>query len=110
MTPDEITINAQRCCKITHNFTGQENQRPDNKAAQYWRNLFERSILYPADWTVEYDEEVAKVVQGEFLWKEHELRSQSVPNLRKIARKLDTTGAGKDELILNIIKAQNQLK
>lgn len=110
MNPNEITINAQRCCKITNIQTGQEMTRPAIAHSEYWRTLFERAIIRKDEFEVEYDAEAAKQVMGEYLWQEKELREKSIPDLRKICAKLDTTGHGKDEMVKNILLAQSKLK
>lgn len=109
MGPNEITINAQRCCKITNTMTGQEMTRPDSPGSSYWRTLFERAIMRANEFEVEYDAEAAKQVMGEVLWDERELRAKSIPDLRKICKKLNTTGSGKDEMVKNILLAQSNL-
>ena len=109
MSPNEITINAQRCCKITNILTGQEMVRPAAAASAYWRTLFERAVMKPGEFEVEYDAEAAKQIMGEVLWSEKELREKSIPDLRKLCKKFNTTGSGKDELVNNILLAQSQL-
>lgn len=109
MSPNEISINAQRCCKVTNILTGQEMVRPDVASSAYWRTLFERAVMKPTEFEIEYDSEAAKQIMGEVMWSEKELREKSIPDLRKICKKLNTTGSGKDELVKNILLAQSQL-
>ena len=109
MSPNEITINAQRCCKITNLISGKEMERPEIASSTYWRTLFERAVMKPTEFEIEYDSEAAKQIMGEVMWSEKELREKSIPDLRKICKKLNTTGSGKDELVKNILLAQSQL-
>ena len=109
MSPNEISINAQRCCKVTNILTGQEMIRPDAPDSTYWRTLFERAIMRANEFEVEYDAEAAKQVMGEVLWNDRERRAKSIPDLRKICKKLNTTGSGKDEMVKNILLAQSNL-
>ena len=109
MSPNEISINAQRCRKVTNILTGQEMVRPDVASSAYWRTLFERAVMKPTEFEFEYDSEAAKQIMGEVMWSEKELREKSIPDLRKICKKLNTTGSGKDEMVKNILLAQSNL-
>ena len=105
INPAEAKINAGRCKLVRNKRNGAEFPRND-ESPNAWYVLYERALLHPEEFEVEYEVELAETVLGAAQFTESELKSMNMPRLRKIALDYELTGNSKDELINGIIKAQ----
>ena len=108
INPAEAKINAGRCKLIRNKRTGNTFERFDE--GQGWFHLYERALLHPEEFEVEYDQPETETVMGMVQYSQGELQRMTVPKLRKIAIEYDVTADSKDALIRVIIEAQAKMK
>lgn len=108
INPAEAKINAGRCKLIRNKRTGNAFERFEGGSG--WYHMYERALLHPEEFEIEYDQEEAKTVMGMVQYTQGELHRMTVPKLRKIALEYEVTGDSKEELIHGIIEAQAKLK
>ena len=108
INPTEARINAGRCKLIRNKRTGNILERFDGGTGWYF--MYERALLHPEEFEVEYDGESAETVMGMAQYTQGELQNMTVPKLRKIALEYEVTANSKEDLIRVIIEAQAKLK
>ena len=108
INPAEARINAGRCKLIRNKRTGNSFERFEG--GQGWYHMYERALLHPEEFEIEYDQAEAETVMGMVQYTIGELQRMTVPKLRKIALEYDVTADSKDDLIRVIIEAQAKLK
>jgi len=107
MNNEIIELDSRRCVAVVNKMTGRKFIRPDvPEGDNAWYLLYENCKLHSAEWTFEYDAQLASEVQGDYKYSRAELDGKSVPALRKIGAKIGATGEGKPDLIDAILKAQ----
>jgi hypothetical protein len=108
INPTEARINAGRCKLIRNKRTGNTFERFDG--GQGWYHMYERALLHPEEFEIEYEGEKAETVMGIAQYTQGELQKMTVPKLRKIALEYEVTADSKEDLIRVIIEAQAKLK